>query len=159
MDKACRRRTHSESSIGVHRRRPRPGVRGPLANRSRIVRFLSFRSFRARTSRGRVASRRVDIECARTFSDGAGAKRRTSSGGGGLARRRAGATAGGGDRDGGLLGLRAHRVVRAGGSETTTGVTRNEVGVTSTGCFVLFLFRRLRWNARVQSINRVGLVR
>lgn len=91
-------------------------------------------------ARRAVASRRVDIECARTFSDGAGAKRRTASGGGGLARRRAGATAGGGDRDGGLLGLCAHRVVRAGGSETTTGVTRNEVGVTSTGCFALFLF-------------------
>lgn len=89
-----------------------------------------------------VASRRGDIEFVRTFSDGAGAKRRTASDGGGLARRRAGATAGGGDRDGGLVGLCAHRVVRAGGSETTTttGVTRNEVGVTSTGCFALFLY-------------------
>lgn len=103
-----------------------------------------------------VASRRVDIELARTFSDGAGAKRRTASGGGGLARRRAGATAGGGDRDGGLLGLCAHRVVRAGGSETTTttGVTRNEVGVTSTGCFALFLFAFTMKRAHTRNQSR-----
>jgi len=103
-----------------------------------------------------VASRRGDIEFVRTFSDGAGAKRRTASDGGGLARRRAGATAGGGDRDGVLVGLCAHRVVRAGGSETTTttGVTRNEVGVTSTGCFALFLSFSARRVERARTINQ-----